>query len=904
MKKASKLLVASLLTITLVGCGTQKPPVTESTKPDSSNTPTSDTVDTSVPDSQVEPEPELPEVDADVGFTIHFDNAKMENGKYLYNLWLWSDDNTMPGEDYQFNGTDSYGAYARYQFVDFPKTLINSKLGFIVKQNKPWAENPAKDVDGDRFLDFSEIERDKYGYYNIYLKSKDPEIYTTADGKIKEKITHFNVDYNAVDGYYILMKTNVAFDDFEITKNGVVIFNMTIGADSLIEESTTMRLYHIGNDLPDFKDSYHLKVTFENTTLEQEIDYSPLYSSAEFDALYTYQGELGALYTKEKTTFRVWSPISSSVKLKIYDNGTPASLGGDDLFTEYDMVPGEKGTFEKTLDADMAGKYYTYVVTNPFFQEEEVVDPYAKSCGLNGLRGMVVDFAQTNPTGWEDVTLHNYDSTQLTVYETHIADLTSSKTWNGTSAKAKTYQGFAEEGTTYTKDEVTVKTGFDHIKELAPNAVQLLPIFDQANDEREENREFNWGYNPLNYNCLEGSYSSDPSDGYARIKEFKSLVQSYNKAGINIIMDVVYNHVNGLDDSNFNILMPKYYFRYNQGKASNGSGCGNETASEMPMYRKFMIDSTSFWAKEYKLGGFRFDLMGLHDLETMNMLTKNLHDNVNPSLTVYGEPWTGGTSALEKPSANQGSIINYQGFGQFNDQMRDNLIRGGLSAVTDKGWITDTARVSSIMGMQNGIVGKTLNYKTEPYKTVNYVTCHDNYTLHDRIQKAGIKDPETIKKMAMLANSVVFTSQGITFMLAGEEFLRTKNGNGNSYNASYEVNALNYDLKVKNLDMFKNYQKLLALKQKKELFGKTREEIDENIVIHKNKNYSLIWYDVTDTVNNVTYRIAHTNGVKADDKFVDFAGYELYLDTLNANTVLSDTTPLQNFQTIIASKKL
>ncbi|MDE5566190.1 MAG: hypothetical protein K2I77_04320, partial [Anaeroplasmataceae bacterium] len=334
---------------------------------------------------------------------------------------------------------------------------------------------------------------------------------------------------------------------------------------------------------------------------------------------------------------------------------------------------------------------------------------------------------------------------------------------------------------------------------------------------------------------------------------------------------------------------------YNADGPSNGSGCGNETASDMPMFRKFMIDSTEFWASEYKLGGFRFDLMGIHDVETMNQLTKNLKDNVNSDIVVYGEPWAGGTTAMPNGStaAVQASMNKFEGYGCFNDKMRDALIKGGLNAVTSKGWITNTKKVSSadVKDIEAGLKGLVLstNSVLEPEKCINYVTCHDNYTLNDRINAAGITDTDTVKKMAMLSNSMVFTSQGVSFMLAGEEFLRTKMGNSNSYNSSYKVNELDYSLKVKNLQFFRNYQKLIELKQNSNLFGKTGAECKE-LVINKNTDGSLIYYDVIDHGNNVCYRIAHSNGVASDSKTVDFNGFTLYLDTLNqTNLVLYST---------------
>ncbi|MDE7263387.1 MAG: type I pullulanase [Anaeroplasmataceae bacterium] len=851
-------------------------------------------------------EPELPITDENLGFAIHYDQTTKTNDTYKYNLWLW--ENGKDGGDYQFNGEDSYGIVARYQWTEFSTTAYQNGIGLIVKENKPWSENPVKDGDGDRYIDFSALTKDAYGYYNIYLKFGDKTIYTSADGEVNEMISAFSLAYNKVKGFQIWFQTNKDFKNYEITLGDKVVFSDTVGTDKIESQSERRMVFSLGQELPSILEEYHLKVIFESGKEMTKIaDNSTLFSTQAFEDAYTYTGELGAIYAKESTTFRVWSPVSTQMKLRIYNTGTPASLGGSDVHQEYPMIQGEKGTWEFVYNGDCEGKYYTYVVTNSTYKNMEVVDPYAKSTGVNGLRGMVVDFSKTNPEGWDQVEIHDYAATGLTVYETHIADLTSSATWGGTAANAKLYKGFYESGTTYTKGGVTVSTGFDHIKELGVNAVQILPIFDQANEERVGKRTFNWGYNPLNYNALDGIYSEDPTDGYVKIREFKSLVQAYNEAGINIIMDVVYNHVAGLEKCNFDVLMPKYYFRYTSAGASNGSGCGNETASEMAMFRKFMIDSTEFWASEYKLGGFRFDLMGIHDVETMNQLAKNLHENVNDSITVYGEPWAGGTIALTTgTAASQAAMNSYQGYGCFNDKMRDALIKGGLNSNSSKGWITNSTKVaaSDITDIKSGIRGLVLsgNTKWEPEKCVNYVTCHDNYTLYDRIKAAGIKDEDMILKMAMLSNSVVFTSQGITFMLAGEEFLRTKGGNENSYNASYKVNELDYSLKIKNLTLFKNYQRLIALKQNTNLFGKSGTDC-KNIDVTTNSDGSMIMYDIVDTVKNCTYRIVHSNGVSASDKVVNLEGYSLYLDTLNLQGLsLTANTVISNYQTIIAFK--
>lgn len=853
-----------------------------------------------------------------IGFTIHFN--RKDNNYSTWGLWLWEDG--KEGGIYEFEGTDAYGAYVTFEFSEWSANLEQSRLGFIVRKLDSWT----KDYDSDRFIEFSKFTVNPSGYYDIYLKSGDKTMYTNAAGEVADIVEKFELS-KPVNNFLVWFQLNKEYESYTLyygDKELVSSATQATDVNTLIATNNKLQ-YNLGTSMPDITKEFKLVVKFKLSGKEQTVfaDKSTLYKNKAFADAYTYNGELGAIYEPSKTTFRVWSPISSEIKVRVYETGTPASAtingkkvtfkNGSDQYQEFAMNRIENGAWEYVYEGNHEGKYYTYVVTNSSFKNREIVDPYAKSTGINGYRGMIVDFSKTNPLGWDDVKVHNIPSTSLTVYETHVADVTSHISWGGSLENAKLFKGLYETGTTYTAGNITVSTGFDHIKELGVNAVQLIPIYDQANDERPDNdetrtdgskRAFNWGYNPLNYNSLDGIYSSNPYDGYAKIIEFKELVKAYNEAGINIIMDVVYNHVAGLDGSNFDVLMPKYYFRYRSGVASNGSGCGNETASEMPMYRKFMIDSTEFWAKEYKLGGFRFDLMGVHDVTTMNELVANLHENVNSSITVYGEPWTGGTIALSGTAASQANMHKFEGYGQFNDKIRDALIKGGLNSATAKGWVTNNSTVNSIdvNELINGFKGITLSKETDPSKSISYVTCHDNYTLYDRIKASGTTNEILVKRMAMLANSCVFTSQGISFMLAGEEMLRTKGGNSNSYEASYAVNAIDYTLKVKHLDMFNNYKALIALKQNANVFGKDAQQIASDVTIEQNDNGSLIIMRVKDTLNKVEYIICHSNGVSGT-KVVNLEGYTLYLDTLNQSTLqLTTSTTISPYQTIIATK--
>ena len=822
---------------------------------------------------------------------IHY---KRTDGKYSdWGYWIWV--TGSDGQLYEHTGTDSYGGVAKYTLDTFGKDALEKGIGIIPRLLSGWT----KDCDADRMLDFSDYEKDENNCYHVYIREGDVKLYKDNDMPAFISICRFESMTS------IKVVASEAMTKVELLEGDKVIETITEA-----EGSATVTI-----DLPaevevDIGKPYTINATFASgKTASQSVSVSKLYTAAEFNSKYAYDGnDLGAILSEDKssTSFKVWSPVSQSITLNLYSAGNDTVGSGSTLIKSVPMQRGDKGVWFHTENDNLAGKYYTYTVKNSTYPEgREIVDPYAKSAGLSGKRGQIVDFddARLTPDGWTEDYLE-LDRNSLVVYETHVADVTSSTTWTGTEANRKKYLGMIEAGTTYTEGNVTVTTGFDHIKELGVNAVQLLPIFDQ--DNNESSITFNWGYNPLNYNVLEGAYSSDPTDGYKRIVEFKQLVQAYKNEGIGIIMDVVYNHTSSNVGNNFDVLMPGYYYRYNSnGTASSGSGCGNDTASENYMFRKFMIDSVCFWAEEYNLAGFRFDLMGLHDLETMNLLTAELK-KINPNIIVYGEPWQLSTATSAK-LATQSNGSSYQGFGQFNDQGRDALIKGGLNGVTAKGWVTgtttNTTDVDKILAAFKGFT-KSAYPINDPDKTVNYVTCHDNYTLYDRIKAAGITDETTIKQMAMLANSVVFTSNGTAFMLAGEEFLRTKGGDHNSYQSSYKVNELDYSLKIKHLDMFQNYQKLIWLKQNASGLSLTVDTMDAFSVVKSDDNamFTLTFTGEIDGAER-TIKVIHANGMLADGTTVDLAGYTLYLDTLGVDGLtLTNATPVAKYQTIIAYK--
>lgn len=801
-----------------------------------------------------------------------------------WGFWIWEAGGE--GSLYEMNYRDDFGGVAVYPLSAFGPNTATKGIGIIPRRLDGWT----KDCDADRMISLADYEMDENNYYHFYIKQGDVTMYKDNNFSVAPAIT--GAGFTSMQE--VLVQTNTEITKVALYEAGALLRELSVDS----QKSVTLALPEGTQAV--LGTTYEVEVTFATgETAKSGVSCTMLYTTDSFNELYYYDGELGAIYTAEQTTFKVWSPVSSSIVLNIYENGH----GTDAPLEQVVMTRGDRGVFSAQLAGDYAGKYYTYTVTNYAHPDGvEIVDPYAKSAGLSGVRGQIVDFAATNPEGWENVSPIAYDRKELVVWETHVADVTSSKTWEGNENWRKKFLGMTQSGTTYTENGITVATGFDHIVELGVNAVQIIPIFDQANNEA--NPSFNWGYNPLNYNVLEGSYSTNPADGYTRIREFKTLVQTFNGAGINIIMDVVYNHVSSANGSNFDVLMPGYYFRYNSdGGLSNGSGCGNEVASENLMVRKFIIDSACFWAEEYKLGGFRFDLMGLHDIETMNLLAERLQE-INPDIVIYGEPWCGGTSTL--PSSQQAIQVNankLDGVGQFNDQMRDALIKGGLNSSASKGWVTNKVAVvkSDVKKIIAGLQGITQGSVsiTDPNRTVNYVTCHDNYTLYDRIKAAGITDEETVKQMAQLANAVVLTSNGTTFMLSGEEFLRSKGGNSNSYQSSYAVNELNYALKIQHLDLFRNYQTLVNFKrtmaalhlEESEMAAYTAESVADG---------SVIAISFHDEATGRDYVIYHANGTVTDCT-VDLAGFQLVLDTLGEAT-LTASTVLNPYQTIIAYK--
>ncbi len=555
-----------------------------------------------------------------------------------------------------------------------------------------------------------------------------------------------------------------------------------------------------------------------------------------------YNGtDLGINYTPQRSIFKIWAPTAEAAELKLYNAGS-----GNNVVGTFPMVKAGKGVWEVTVYTDQQNKFYTFRVKIKGQWSAEVTDPYVKAVGANGKRGAVVDLKTTNPDGWEkDKSPVLKNPVDAVIYELHVWDASIDKS-SGIQHKGK-FLGLTEKGT---KNPAGQPTGLDHIKELGVTHVHLLPSFDYNSvDETNPDARYNWGYDPLHYNVPEGSYATNPYDGSVRIKEFKQLIQAFHQQGIGVIMDVVYNHTALTETSNFNQLVPGYYYRQDKtGKFSNATACGNETASERPMFRKFMLESLLYWVKEYHIDGFRFDLMGVHDIETMNLISRELH-KVKPDILLYGEGWTAGASPLpDSLRALKANVAKLDRIAVFSDDIRDG-IKGSVFDHADKGF------ASGKPGMEESIkFGVTaacthpqvdyskVNYSKTPWaaspgQTVSYCECHDNHVLFDKLAiSAKEATPEQREQMQRLALSIVLTSQGISFLHAGTEFMRTKRGVENSYESPDSINALDWNLLNSHKEQYEYVKLLIQLRKAHPAFRlQTAAQISS--LIHFSENF-------------------------------------------------------------------
>ena len=506
--------------------------------------------------------------------------------------------------------------------------------------------------------------------------------------------------------------------------------------------------------------------------------------SKEFNDKYFYDGELGALYTPDSTTFRLWAPTAASVGLVNYSNS------GEVL----PMTKGERGTWEYIFEGDANMMEYRYRIEFEDGKVDESPDPYARSSTANSTRSVVIDVANVNPQGWNGARMKPFSGIEdATIYETHVRDMTIAPN-NGISNKGK-FLGLTETGTKTEKGNVS---GLDYIKSLGVTHVQFLPMYDfYTVDETGDlgyDKQYNWGYDPVNYNVPEGSYASDPTDPASRVRDMKAMIDAVHDAGMYVVMDVVYNHVYDTELSPLQRTVPGYYFRYTDGCAlQNGTGVGNETASEQPMMRKYMIDSLKFWAQEYSIDGFRFDLMGIHDVETMNEIRSELN-KIDESIVMLGEGWNMGNHPEGVKGANQDNAKLMPGISFFNDKFRDTM-KGTHNTQAGTGYVSGGGADNVAWDVFNLIKGANhvRNY-ADASQSVNYNEAHDNLTMYDKLRGSlpGASEEDIVRRHAF-ATQIQFLSNGANFVHAGQEALRTKGGEENSYKSPDSVNAFDYD---------------------------------------------------------------------------------------------------------------
>ncbi|WP_163192370.1 type I pullulanase [Clostridium thermarum] len=761
-----------------------------------------------------------------------------------WGLWLWEDGRN--GALYTFTEETEEG-FARATF-----TFPFKKLNFITRAKSDWS---AGQEGGDRFVEVTTGTSTE-----IWLRQGDVKVYYSPidiSARVMSAMADSLTDIYAVTSGSIADLDVATFQLIDVEEGATIPVNAIKLGDNKVKLS-------LQEGLIDVTKQYEVKsqaYAAGKVTMRKILDNPKYYYSGD---------DLGVTYTPAGSIFKLWAPTAKSVSLATYDSEGVYNESGKVVDhtggSETAMVRGDNGVWSLEVKGDLAGKYYMYKVEFADGKVNYAVDPYAKAVSANGQRGVIIDLSKTNPENFNPNDRPTMiKPTDAIIYEMHVRDFSIDPN-SGIDNKGR-FKAFTESGTTLDGDE-SIKTGIDHLKELGITHVHLLPSYDYATvNEKSSDPQYNWGYDPQNYNVPEGSYSSDADDAAVRVTEFKEMVQALHDNGISVVMDVVYNHTFSTGNSSFDLIVPGYYYRTDDfGGYTNGSGVGNEVASERPMVRKFIKDSVKYWSEEYGVDGFRFDLMGLIDTTTMTQIVDELKNEINPSVLIYGEPWTGGSSPLAEQTL-KGSQKE-KGFAVFNDNIRG-AIKGGSDDAT-KGFASgEPGKETDIV---KGIRGAIDDFTNSPTETINYVTAHDNLNLWDKFitarglaQEVGflnikdgklvdggsvedavnnadpyknidlnnVLDNETVKR-TLLANGIVFTSQGIPFIQAGDEFLRTKYGDHNSYKSPDAINMIRWQNKADFKPVFDYYQGLIELRKSHPAFRMdTKEAINSNLVVLK-----------------------------------------------------------------------
>lgn len=771
----------------------------------------------------------------EITIRLHYNRP---DGNYQnWNVWAWTE------------GTEGQDG-ARYDFNEESSEMVatislngrkNSRFGYIIRKSEgdnDWVEkDPNKEL--NRYIDLSQILS---GTIDCYVESGKDDVREELGDDILKGVKICSIDYDketnsikAVTGNPIEGDINTAFAIKSADGTQIAIKNVTQASnkkeytieldDNLASIAAMVKKYFISFD------GYEYKFQLVSEAIRT------LYSTEEFEEAFTYTGnDLGATWTQEKTTFKVWAPTADKVEVKLYDKGEV----GEETSTEtLAMTEGDKGVWSAEKAGNLNGTYYTYAVTIGG-ETTEACDPYARTTGVNGNRAMVLNLDATNPEGWAaDVSPNaGMSYTDSVIYELHVRDFSIDKSSGIKDDYKGKFLGLTQEGTT---NETGQTTGLDYLKDLGVTHIHLLPSYDYATvDETNlDTPQYNWGYDPKNYNVPEGSYSTDPYDGEVRVKEMKQMVKTLHDNNINVIMDVVYNHVYDADKFCFNQIVPQYFSRTKEdGTYSNGSGCGNDTASERAMVKKYIVDSVNYWADEYHIDGFRFDLVGLLDTETINEVVDTVHKK-HPNVVFYGEGWTLPTEVSKDgyTMATQANASKTPLFAYFSDGIRD-LLKGGNNE-------TDLGFVSGLTGQEEPMADcfrALAGWSSTPTQIVNYASCHDNYTLKDKLDATAGKtnSPEDVIKMNNLAAAIYLTAQGIPLIHAGEEILREKkdadgNIDHNSYKSPDSINSIKWsNLNKEEYQQTRDYYKGLIAFRKNHaaLRLTTAEAVEQNVKYH------------------------------------------------------------------------
>lgn len=763
-------------------------------------------------------EPSVDETPSDQEYTLPLEDGKKQLTIYwtypggvdfaTSDIWMWW--TGKEGSGYTMHEC----AYGGKVVVNVPDSI--EEVGFIVRVDcsdpggSAWG-TATKDSESDRFAVLTDRST------VIYLKSGDGNQYKSSDGGATlEQIKLFTIaNMMSLHSVSYNVTPKVKIDNINDIKLIEGEREIALKSLSSLGQEVVSGVVETEEEL-DITKSYKLQIKGYGDKVVVPLG---VFGSEEFAEKYNYDGELGAVVKGNTTEFKLWAPTASKVVLNLFQSGN-----GGSAYQTIEMEKADKGVWLKNIENCGHGTYYTYTVTTSL-ETQEAVDPYARSAGVNGDRGMVVDLSRTNPDGWGSVSyMTTARYTDAVIWEVHMRDFSNKISQSRYKGK---FMAFTERGL---KNSAGISVGVDYLLDLGVTHVHLMPSYDYATvDEANPDSGFNWGYDPKNYNVPEGSYSTNPYDGEVRVTEFKKMVQSLHEAGLSVVMDVVYNHTYDAN-SNFNKIVPYYYYRYtSSGANSSASGCGNDTASERYMFRRFMVDSVSYWMKEYKVDGFRFDLMGLHDLETMRQIEQALHQ-INPSAIIYGEGWSMGSTVDGSKQANQTNIKEISAtngaagsVALFNDVIRDGL-KGSVFNSASQGYINGAGKsnINAVKFGINGASGVGASWSVKNSAVINYMSCHDNLSLWDKLAVANANDTlQTRLAMNRLGATIVMMSSGTPLMQAGEEMLRTKNGDENSFKSSDAINNIDWESLTPNSDqyaMMQYYKGLIALRKSSDLF--------------------------------------------------------------------------------------